>query len=52
MPKKHTVEFEARRKVTKEVPVKFKTEAGESISFKAKKKVREPVHVKFRAENK
>ena len=49
---KHKVEFDARRKVTKKVPVKFKTDAGKSISFKAKKKVREPVHVKFMAKNK
>jgi hypothetical protein len=50
--RKHKVEFDARRKVAKKVPVKFKTEAGESISFKAKKKVKEPVHVKFMAKNK
>ena len=52
MAKKHKVEFEARHKVTKTVPVKFKTEAGESVSFKAKKKVKTPVHVKFMARNK
>jgi hypothetical protein len=49
---KHKVEFDARRKVAKKVPVKFKTEAGASISFKAKKKVEKPVHVKFMAKNK
>jgi len=52
MVKKHKVEFDARRKVTQKVPVKFKTESGESIAFKAKKKVKEPVHVKFMAKNK
>jgi hypothetical protein len=52
MVKKRKVEFEARRKVTKKVPVKFKTESGARISFKAKKKVKEPVHVKFMARNK
>jgi hypothetical protein len=52
MSGKHKVEFDARREVTKKVPVKFKTEAGESISFKAKKKVKKPAHVKFMARNK
>jgi hypothetical protein len=52
MVKKHRVEFEAQRKVTKKVPVKFRTETGESVSFKAKKKVKTPVHVKFMAKNK
>jgi hypothetical protein len=52
MTRKHTVEFDARRSVTKKVPVKFQTGDGERISFKAKKAVKEPVHVKFRAKNK
>ena len=52
MANKHKVEFDARRKVTKKVPVKFKTEAGESISFKTKKKIRKTVHVKFVDKNK
>lgn len=52
MVKRHTVEFDAKHKVSKKVPVKFTTESGERISFKAKKKVKEPVHVKFAARTK
>jgi len=52
MVKKHKVEFNAARKVSKKVPVKFTTELGERISFKAKKKVKEPVRVKFMAKTK
>ena len=52
MVNKQTVEFDARRKVSKKVPVKFTTESGKRISFKAKKKVKEPVHVKFKARTK
>jgi hypothetical protein len=50
--KKHKVEFDAKRKTSKKVPVKFTTGSGERISFKAKKKVKEPVHVKFTARTK
>jgi len=49
MVKKRKVEFDAKRKVSKKVPVKFTTDSGKRISFKAKKKVKEPVHVKFMA---
>ncbi len=52
MVKKRKVEFDAKRKVSKKVPVKFTTESGKRISFKAKKKVKEPVHVKFMARTK
>jgi hypothetical protein len=52
MAKKHKVEFDARRKVTKKVPVKFRTDSGENVSFKANKKVQKPVHVKFMARSK
>jgi hypothetical protein len=52
MVKKHKVEFDAKRKVSKKIPVKFTTESGERISFKATKKVKEPVHVKFTARTK
>jgi hypothetical protein len=50
-PKKHKVEFKAHRTVREEVPVKFKTRAGERVSFEAKKKVKEPVRVKFMAKD-
>jgi hypothetical protein len=49
--KKHRVQFDAHRTVREEVPVKFKTRAGEKVSFDAKKKVKEPVRVKFMAED-
>jgi hypothetical protein len=49
--KKHRVEFEARRTVREEVPVKFETRDGERVSFEAKKKVKEPVRVRFMARN-
>ena len=52
MVKKHKVEFDAKRKVSKKVPVRFTTDSGERISFKAKRKVKEPVHVKFTARTK
>jgi hypothetical protein len=51
MKRTHKVEFDAHRRVTKKVPVKFQTEDGDRISFKAKKVVKEPVHVKFRAKD-
>jgi hypothetical protein len=49
--KKHRVQFDAHRTVLEEVPVKFKTRAGEKVSFDAKKKVKEPVRVKFMAKD-
>ena len=52
MVKRRKVEFDAKRKVSQKVPVKFTTESGKSISFKAKKKIKEPVHVKFMARTK
>jgi hypothetical protein len=52
MVKKHKVEFNAKRTVSKKVPVKFRTESGEKISFKARKTVKEPVHVKFMVKTK
>jgi hypothetical protein len=50
--KKHKVEFKALRTVREEVPVKFKTRAGDRVSFEATKKVKEPVRVKFLAKDK
>jgi hypothetical protein len=47
--RKHKVEFKAHRTVREEVPVKFKTRAGERVSFEAKEKVKKPVRVKFMA---
>jgi hypothetical protein len=50
--KRHRVEFEARRNVREEVPVRFRTRDGERVAFEAKQKVKEPVKVKFMARDK
>jgi len=50
--RRHKVEFEARRKVKEEVPVRFRTRDGERVAFEAKKTVKEPVKVKFMARDK
>jgi hypothetical protein len=50
--RRHKVEFKARRTVSEEVPVSFRTRNGERVSFEAKKKVKEPVRVKFMARSK
>jgi hypothetical protein len=52
MAKRHKVEFDARKTVKEEVPVRFRTRDGERIAFDAKKKVKEPVKVKFMARDK
>jgi hypothetical protein len=46
---KKTVEFDAHKKVKREVEVDFRTKKGASVDFMAKKLVKEPVHVKFKA---
>jgi hypothetical protein len=48
-PKKKTVEFDAHKKVKREVEVDFTTKKGTPVDFMAKKLVKEPVHVKFKA---
>jgi hypothetical protein len=50
--KKHSVQFTAHRTLREDVPVNFKTRAGERVSFEAKKNVKEPVRVKFMARDK
>jgi hypothetical protein len=52
MANKHKVEFDAHKKVKKEVDVSFRKKDGEKVSFEAHKTVKEPVHVRFRAKNK
>lgn len=47
--KKKTVEFDAHKKVKREVEVNFVTKKGTPVDFMAKKSVKEPVHVKFKA---
>lgn len=49
--RKHKVQFDAHRVVREDVPVKFKTRAGERVSFEARKKVKEPVRVRFMAKD-
>lgn len=51
-PKRHHVKFEADKKVSKPVQVKFTTEDGSKVSFPAHKKVKEKVDVDFMAKNK
>jgi hypothetical protein len=50
--KRHRVEFRARKTVTEEVPVRFRTRDGEQVAFDARKRVKEPVKVKFMARDK
>ena len=52
MPKKHTVEFDAHKKVKKPTEVEFTTKKGTTVDFVAKKPVKVPVHVKFKAKDK
>jgi hypothetical protein len=47
--KRKTVEFDAHKKVKREVEVNFTTKKGAPVDFMAEKKVKEPVHVKFKA---
>jgi len=50
MSKRHHVSFNAQKKVSEEVHVAFRTNAGEKVSFEAEKKVKEPVRVEFYGE--
>ncbi len=49
MSKKHTVEFDAHKKVKMPMEVAFKTKTGKPIDFVAAKPTKVPVHVKFKA---
>lgn len=50
--KRHHVNFEAEKKVSKPVQVRFTTEDGSKVSFPAHKKVKKIVDVGFMAKNK
>ena len=50
--KKHTVKFDAHKKVKLPTEVKFKTKDGKPIDFTAKKPTEVAVKVKFKAKNK
>jgi len=52
MPKKHTVQFDAHKKVKKPIEVEFTTKKGKPVDFVAEKAVKVPVRVKFRAKDK
>jgi hypothetical protein len=52
MAKKHTVEFDAHKKVKVPTDVEFKTKSGKPVDFVADKPTEVPVHVKFRAKDK
>jgi hypothetical protein len=52
MPKKHTVQFDAHKKVNLPTPVSFQTKSGKEVDFVADKPTKVPVHVKFKAEDK
>ena len=56
MPKKKTrrkkVSFTATKKVSKKVPVSFRTTGGERVSFRATRKVPKNVRVEFYAKRK
>ena len=51
-PKRHHVEFTARKTVKEPTEIKFKTKSGERVDFTAKKPVKEEVEVSFIARNK
>ncbi len=50
--KRHHVRFEAEKKVSKEVEVKFARRDGSKVDFPAHQKVKETVKVDFMAKNK
>ena len=52
MPKKHTVQFNAHKKVKMPTEVEFKTKSGKNVDFVAEKPTEVPVHVKFKAKDK
>ena len=51
-PKRHHVEFTARKTVKEPTEVKFKTKSGKPVDFIAEKPVKEEVEVSFMAKNK
>ena len=51
MPKKHTVQFDAHKKLKVPTEVAFKTKKGENVDFVAAKPTKVPVHVKFKAKD-
>ena len=51
-PKRHHVEFTARKTIKEPTEVKFKTKSGDRVDFIAKKPVKEEVEVSFMARNK
>ena len=51
-PKRHHVRFNAEKKVSEPVKVKFVRGDGTTANFPAHQKVKEPVKVDFMAKNK
>ena len=51
-PKRHHVEFTARKTIKEPTEVEFKTKSGERVDFIAKKPVKDEVEVSFMAGNK
>jgi len=52
MSKKHTVQFDAHKKLKLPTEVAFQTKAGKEVDFVAAKPTKVPVHVKFKAKDK
>jgi hypothetical protein len=52
MAKKHTVQFDAHKKVKLPIEVSFETKGGQEVDFVAMKPTKVPVHVKFEAKEK
>jgi len=52
MTKKHTVQFDAHKKVKLPTEVSFETKEGKEVDFNARKPTEVPVHVKFKAKDK
>lgn len=52
MSEKHTVEFDAHKKVKAPTEVAFSTKSGKRVGFVADKPTKVPVHVKFKAKDK
>ena len=52
MSNKHTVEFDAHKKIKMPTELEFRTKNGKDVDFTANKATKVPVHVKFKAKDK
>jgi hypothetical protein len=52
MSRKHTVEFDAHKRLKLPTEVEFTTKRGQKVDFVAAKPTKVPVHVRFKAKDK